>query len=125
MALQHPSHAVRTHPKNSCHTLTPPPPPPFPHTAGYAVLHYRGAPKALPTAPTPQPGAVAPWTPQQYAELVVDPRLLGNKNKSAAGGVYRVAMSRVGWGLLGCRGVLVRVDACRSTGRGEGGAREV
>ena len=41
---------------------------------GFAVLRYEGANATqLPTESTPQPEAVAPWTPEQAAK--VDPKL--------------------------------------------------
>ncbi len=34
---------------------------------GFAVLQYKGANETLPATPTPQPGAVEPWTEPQAA----------------------------------------------------------
>lgn len=66
-------------------------------TAGYAILRYKGAKEALPSVPLPQPGSVAPWTPQQENKLVVmSSALLNRKDKSVAGGVYRQAMTKAG-----------------------------
>lgn len=64
--------------------------------SGYAILRYKGAKEALPSVPLPQPGSVAPWTPQQENKLVVmSSALLNRKDKSVAGGVYRQAMTKV------------------------------
>jgi hypothetical protein len=63
--------------------------------AGYAVLRYNRAPRKLPTTPPPQPGTVAPWTTEQTAQIVMSSVLLNSKDKSAGGGVYRTAMSKV------------------------------
>lgn len=37
--------------------------------SGYAVLHYDSAPQSLPLEPTPQPGAVSPWSLRQLAQV--------------------------------------------------------
>ncbi|KAI3433825.1 hypothetical protein D9Q98_003629 [Chlorella vulgaris] len=63
--------------------------------AGYAVLRYNRAPRKLPTTPPPQPGTVAPWTTEQTAQIVMSSVLLNSKDKSAGGGVYRTAMSKM------------------------------
>lgn len=62
---------------------------------GYAVLRYNRAPRKLPTTPPPQPGTVAPWTTEQTAQIVMSSVLLDSKDKSAGGGVYRTAMSKM------------------------------
>lgn len=63
--------------------------------SGFAVLHYRGAAKALPKTPTPQPGSVLPWTPEQTGRIVMSSAMLKAKDKTVGGGVYRLAMRKV------------------------------
>ncbi|KAK9828854.1 hypothetical protein WJX72_002416 [[Myrmecia] bisecta] len=43
---------------------------------GFAFLQYETANKTLPAGPTPQPGAVLGWTPQQIAQVVTAATLI-------------------------------------------------
>ena len=63
--------------------------------AGYAILRYKGAKPAVPVTPPPAPGSVAPWTLEAQAKIVMNAKMLATKNKGAAGGVYREAMTQV------------------------------
>ncbi|DBA96798.1 TPA: hypothetical protein ACH3X3_012965 [Trebouxia sp. C0006] len=59
---------------------------------GFAVLQYEGADETLglPATPTPQPGAVAPWTEPQAAMVVTAASLVNLSSSSNASGLEPV-----------------------------------
>lgn len=87
-------------------------PPPLP--AGYAVLQYKGAKPGLPKTPAPQPGAVAPWTTQQAAKIVMSSAVLGKTfTKEQEEALYPGAARKVGWGGAQGRGLAADMPAAR------------
>ena len=53
--------------------------------SGFAVLHYQGAPGALPQTTVSQPGSVKPWTIPQINSVRPSPPLYLSLQKGAAG----------------------------------------
>lgn len=58
--------------------------------AGYAMLKYGAGAPSLPSTPTPQPGSVAPWTPEfTAASILLDTKLI--KQLAAKDNTYKLA----------------------------------